>query len=157
MKRIVLTLILLSAAFTAIAQEKPYRERSVFSEVLSFTEYEDLFISTGDYHGKYKTLGLLNIKIFPEESGRMGHIKPEVIEEKELLEMAVTEARKIGADGILFYQTELTVSASFDAGYLGVSASGKGDDYLSRQQERIRSKPGTFYTLFIRALLIKRE
>ena len=146
MKRIILLFVFIGLSSLAIAQEK---ERSTLESGLDFTKYEGFFISTHDYPGMYSTIGLLSFDIMPAKQGRIGHIKPEVILDREILDMAVTEAKKRGADGMVFYKVGI-VTLKNEVTWC--------DAFHVEEYERIiNGNVAPSYSLIVRALLIKRE
>ena len=88
------------------------RERMTSVSFADFTAYPDMWISPNDCPQVHQALGQLSVKIVPAIIPRdsrsprdavytnIGSVKQETIGGDELLEIAVAEARKRGANGI---------------------------------------------------------
>jgi len=137
MKKLVLYIVVTSTLVVSISSCSPRlspTERVVISTVLDFRKYnaEGFFISSTPYMGLYDPLGQIRIGIIPAKTVKVTTIDPvrnryssatttttyeyenEEIVTDELLAIIVSEAKKLGADGVV----NVTISRSESYHYL---------------------------------------
>ena len=111
-------------------------QRVVVTTVLDFRQYneEGFFVSSTPYVGLYDPVGQITVAILPAKSVKMVSVEPEknryssvtvrteyvyeneIIATDELLEIIVSEAKKLGADGIVSVRLDETGSYHYLTG-----------------------------------------
>ena len=110
MKRVVLVLAV-AAMFAGCAPKLIPTERKVNTYLLDFRQYagEGFFISPNPFNGTFDPIGVITIEIYP--ATKIGQtsfngmyvlqLVPEPISLSDALDMAVGEARKLGANALV--------------------------------------------------------